>query len=83
MVVVRKTLGTSYIVAELDGSRSNVRVAGFRLIPYFPRTTGSYPVAKDFNVRDDKSWDDPDDVKYLNSLPSGEKSYSILPTPSF
>ena len=38
MVAVRKTIGTSYIVAELDGAEAQQRVAGFRLIPYFSRT---------------------------------------------
>ena len=82
MVVVRKTPGTSYIVAELDGSQSNVRVAGFRLIPYFPRTTGSYPVAEEFDGNNDKSWDDPEDVRYLSSLPEHERSYSFIPSPT-
>jgi hypothetical protein len=34
MVVVRKTIGKSYIVAELDGAQSELQVAGFRLVPY-------------------------------------------------
>ena len=35
MVVVRKTIGTSYVIQELDRSESTLRIAGFHLIPYF------------------------------------------------
>ena len=38
MVVVRRTKGGSYILAELDGTVSATRFAAFRIIPYFPRT---------------------------------------------
>src|SRR5258708_4915372 len=51
MVVVRKTPGTSYIVAELDGTQSELRVAGFRLIPYFPRDHTTLPIVS--NAPDD------------------------------
>lgn len=44
LMVVRRTRGGSYILAELDGSISLLRFAAFRLIPYFPRSQASYSV---------------------------------------
>ena len=37
MVVLRQTIGSSYLLAELDGSVSRLRYAAFRLAPYHPR----------------------------------------------
>jgi hypothetical protein len=37
MVVLRRTIGGSYLLAELDGSVSRLRYAAFRLAPYYPR----------------------------------------------
>ena len=37
MVVVRRTEGGSYILAELDGTVSKLRFAGFRVVPYHAR----------------------------------------------
>ena len=37
MVVVRRTEGGSYILAELDGSVSRYRYAAFRVVPYNAR----------------------------------------------
>ena len=37
MVVVRRTEGGSYILAELDGSVSRYRYAAFRVVPYRAR----------------------------------------------
>ena len=39
MVVVRRTEGGSYILAELDGTVSKLRFAGFRVVPYHARKT--------------------------------------------
>lgn len=38
MVVLRKTRGGAYLLAELDGSISRLRYAAFRLLPYFSRS---------------------------------------------
>jgi hypothetical protein len=46
MVVIRQTLGGSYILGELDGSLSKLRYAAFRLIPYMPRDLRSIPVTR-------------------------------------
>jgi hypothetical protein len=82
MVVVRKTPGTSYIVAELDGAQSELRVAGFRLIPYFPRTRTNLPIT--LNVPDDydTTEEDPEDVRYLASLDPAVREYTseVAPT---
>src|SRR6202795_4653878 len=37
MVVVRRTVGGSYILAEMDGAVSRLRFAAFRVIPYHAR----------------------------------------------
>jgi hypothetical protein len=44
MVVVRKTKGGSYILAELDGAVSKTRYAAFRVIPYHARSNVSIPL---------------------------------------
>ena len=47
MVVVRRTRGGVYILAELDGTVSVTKFAAFRVIPYFPRTTIAIPELDD------------------------------------
>jgi len=44
MVVVRRTYGGSYRLAELDGAVGKSNYAAFRLVPYFPRTHISIPL---------------------------------------
>ena len=80
MVVVRKTIGTSYVIAELDGTQSSLRVAGFRLIPYFPRTRSAFPVTTAPRDEEDTT-PDPEDVSYLDSLTGPESQYRIIPPP--
>ena len=81
MVVVRKTIGTSYVIQELDGSESTLRVAGFRLIPYFPRTTTSIPVQSLTPENKDITTEDPEDTHYLDSLAHHNWLYTPLPVP--
>ena len=38
MVVLRRTTGGSYLLAELDSAISHLRYAAFRLLLYYPRT---------------------------------------------
>jgi hypothetical protein len=38
MIVVRRTKGGSYLLAEFDGAVSKLRYAAFRIIPYYPRS---------------------------------------------
>jgi len=82
MVVVRKTIGTSYIVAELDGAQSQLRVAGFRLIPYFPRTHTPTPLVANIPDDEDYTEDDPEDVQYLDSLSPDARNYQTITPPS-
>ena len=37
MVVLRRTTGGSYILAELDGVVFKLRYAAFHLLPYYPQ----------------------------------------------
>jgi hypothetical protein len=61
MVVVRKTIGSSYVVAELDGSQSQQRVAGFRLISYHPRQQVDVPLVSNIAEEDqDPTEEDPE-----------------------
>jgi hypothetical protein len=46
MIVVKRTTGGSYIIAEIDGAVSLDSVAAFRLLPYFPRSKIRVPVTK-------------------------------------
>ena len=82
MVVVRKTTGTSYVVAELDGAQSQLRVAGFRVIPYFPRTTADTPVIADITDDEDYTEEDPEDVLYLDSLTPDARNYLTVTPPT-
>lgn len=53
MVVVRKTRGGAYILAELDGAVSQTRYAAFRVIPYHARSRLSVPVTQLVEALDD------------------------------
>jgi transposase InsO family protein len=81
MVVVRKTPGTSYIVAELDGAQSELRVAGFRLVPYFPRSFSSLPIVSGVRDDDDFTVDDPHDVSLFSSHNSNALLYTTVHLP--
>jgi hypothetical protein len=85
MRVVRKTIGTSYIVSELDGARSQLRIAGFRVVPYFARSQSSVSVTTDTlddKEEEDDTFDDPEDVDFFESLSEEERVYESLPIPS-
>ena len=82
MVVVRKTQGMSYIVAKLDGAQSQLRVAGFRLIPYFPRTSTSVPLISNLPEDVDSMEEDPFDAHFLSSLSPEDRTYVSNPLPS-
>ena len=56
MVVLRRTTGGSYLLAELDGAVSRLQYAAFRLIPYYPRFS-SYICTADLTGMDDEDLD--------------------------
>ena len=58
-VIVRKTLGGAYLIAEIDGSILKTKIAAFRLIPYHPRKAIEIPVSK----LTDLSTQDLDDIE--------------------
>jgi hypothetical protein len=60
LVVLRRTTGGSYILAELDGSISKLRFGAFRLVPYHPRDLRAIPVTK----LTDSSPEELDDLTY-------------------
>jgi len=83
MVVIRKTIGTSYVVAELDGSESHLRVAGFRLIPYLSRTRTDVPLPEEPPDHADPTEEDPEDAMFLDSLSPLDREYRVVSPPSF
>src|SRR6266481_6028297 len=44
MVVVHRTTGGAYILAELDGAVSRLHYAAFHIVPYFPHLLDNLPV---------------------------------------
>jgi hypothetical protein len=54
MVVLRRTIGGSYLLAELDGSVSRLRYAAFRLLPYHPRSRTRTPVTTVTGLEDEE-----------------------------
>lgn len=50
MIVVSRSQGGSYRLAEIDGSVSKLKFAAFRLIPYHPRSPTSLDVTQYLNI---------------------------------
>ena len=75
MVVVRRTKGGSYILAELDGAVSKTRFAAFRVVLYFACTGGSVVSLKEMGVREDIDEDDGVDAEdYIGDESAQEDS---------
>ena len=63
MLVVCKKKNVSYVVAELDGAQSQQHVAGFRLVPYFPRHRTEVPIVSNIPDEDqDDTVDNPTEI---------------------
>jgi hypothetical protein len=60
MIVVCRTKGSAYILAELDGAVSKLCYAAFRLLPYLPRNEDKISVTSIMGL----------DEEALNSLAS-------------
>jgi hypothetical protein len=77
MVVVRRTEGGSYILAELNGALSRVRATAFRVIPYLPRSKSSIPVTELVSIPVDEleamTHEDPD-ADTLESSPDFDET---------
>src|ERR1700709_2885169 len=78
MIVLRRTVGGSYLLAELDGSVSRLRFAAFRLLPYHPRSRTRIPVTTvkglqtkklDRLVEGEDEENQPDEVEAENYAP--------------
>ena len=77
MVVIRKTEGTSYEVAELDGPESTLRVAGFHVIPYFSRRATAQEVPPPSRA----TQEDPEDNQFLSENNGPYQTPPIPPPP--
>jgi hypothetical protein len=66
MVVLHRTTGGSYLLAELGGAISKLRYAVFQLHPYFPRTKISIPITDLTRLNDLQldNYEAEDDVKH-------------------
>lgn len=54
MVVVRRTKGGSYILAEVDGAISKSRYAAFRIISYHARPNSPIPITRLVDLPDEE-----------------------------
>jgi len=45
-VVIHRTKGGGYIMAEVNGAVSKLRYAAFRLIPYLARSQSNIPISR-------------------------------------
>ena len=75
MVVLHRTTGGSYVLAELDGSVSKLRFAAFRIIPYYLRFCSSILVTDlsrfDNQTLDELAAEDDEELDDEDSEPGG------------
>ena len=75
MVVLCRTTGRSYVLAELDGSVSKLRFAAFHIVPYYPRFRSSIPVTDlsgfDNQTLDELAAEDDEELDDEDSEPGG------------
>ena len=75
MVVVERTFGGAYILAELDGAVSRSRFAAFRLVKYRPRDPRKVRNIK-IDLRTDYNWDGREEEKEEGEEKEGQDSES-------
>jgi hypothetical protein len=67
-VVIKRTVGGSYILAELDGSISRLRAAAFHVIPYHSHVQSHIPITRLIDVPlddiEDLTVEDPSDSAF-------------------
>lgn len=69
-VVIRRTTGGSYIIAEIDGSTARLPVAAFRLIPYLARESVDLSSLPQLNPDLDHDEDEESGPNELDLYPS-------------
>ena len=77
MVVLRRTTGGSYLLAELDGAISHLQYTAFQLLLYYPGMHIAIPVMDltrlndqeldDFEAEEDVERDDDDEEEELSN----------------
>jgi hypothetical protein len=86
LVVLKRTTGGSYILAELDGSISKLRFAAFRLVPYYPRDIRAIPVTKLTDASPealDNMTYDPESLHSLSAIPPSSTASNLFFTDSY
>ena len=79
-VVVRKTIG-SYVIAELNGSQSQLRVAVFRVIPYVSCYSTSIPIIPNTSKDNNGTCEDPEDLLFFESIKLDDREYTVTRPP--
>ena len=74
-VVINRTKGGSYHLAELDGARLKGRIAAFRIVPYYAREVMSGPPIEP--VEEQYSSDDEEEVE-----DAGEREHWLVSEPA-
>ena len=80
-VVVRKTIGSSYVIAELNRSQSQFRVAAFRVIPYVSHYSTSIPIIPNTSKDNNGTCEDPEDLLFFESIKLDDCKYTVSQPP--
>ena len=80
-VVVWKTIGSSYVITELNGSQSQLCVTAFRVIPYVSRYSTSIPIIPNTSKDNDGTCEDPEDLLFFKSIKPDDRKYTVSQPP--